>query len=195
MALKLWITSLALCLVTSAQASFLDCTQSKWWKPEVVLDAPEDLAQFITIENDGELVKLQNSTDKSLYLVYQDKKVYRLVKNKVYKKVKVKSKDKWLKVQHEVLSDVGAGKNKKTDASYLILTKEDYKRFATSPAPQQKSFFNQLDKCGKGRLAGRPDANIAFKFFLNHNKESQVINGQVILVPNKNYNPEVPCCK
>lgn len=175
------------------QAWSMDCEKSLWWQPEVILDAPEDLAQFISVENDGTLVKLQNKTQKSLYLVYKDKRIYRLYKNKVYRKVKVKAKDKWLKIQHSLPSPE-TGELEKTDASYLILSKDDFKTLSTSSKKDSAFFFEQMDKCGPDRLAGRPDARINFSFSLMHNKESQVVNGQAVLLPNNNYDAKQACC-
>lgn len=178
----------------SSTAFAKDCQKSNWWQPEVILDAPEDLARFISIENDGTLVTLQNKTDKSLFLVYKDKKVYRLVKNKVYKRVKVKSKEKWMKIQHDLPADESTQEIKKADAAYLILSKEDFKKFSTSPEKDSRFFFEQVDKCGPDRLPGRPDARINFRFTMTYNKESEVINGQAVLLPNKKYDPTVSCC-
>lgn len=178
----------------SAQASFLDCQTANWWQPEFVLEAPEEMAKFIAVENDGELVKLQNSTSQSVFLEYKNQKAYRLVNNKVYRRVKVKSKHKWLKIQHTLLSDTESSPSVKVDAAYLIMDRSDIKRFSVSSKTNNTFFFEQLEKCGPGRLAGRPDAAVNFEFNLNLKKESHVINGKATLMPNPNYNPEVPCC-
>lgn len=191
----LLVTLLSLSASPSFARSYLDCATSKWYQTEIILEAPEDIAPYISIENNGALVMLQNTEKKPIFLVHEKKNIYKLNKKKVYKRVNVNNKSKWLKVQHTLITDMNSGKSKKQDAAYLIFGEDHLEEFSTSSKKVTKAFFKRLKSCGAKRPKGFPREHLNFVFGINAEGIFNGINGKATLIPNPSYNPKTPCCE